>query len=65
MMNLAGRSNVPAAFEQPRFVRKRHHFHLILGLNYAYRFPGVVYQPRHAFQNDDFGSKFRIHIHRS
>ena len=36
-----------------------HSVHLILGLNYA------VYQPRHVFQNDDFGSKFCIYIPRS
>ena len=36
------------------YIIMRHNLHLILGLNYAYIFPGVVYQPRHVFQNDDF-----------
>ena len=35
-----------------------------LGLNCAYIFPGVVYQPRHVFQNDDSGSKCCVRIHR-
>ena len=40
---------------------KSHNFHLIWGLKCVYIFPGVVYQPRHVFQNDDFGSKLCIH----
>ena len=44
---------------------KSHNFQLILGLNCVYIFPGVVYQPRHVFQNDDFGSKLCVHIPRS
>ena len=44
---------------------KSHKLPLILGLNFAYIFPGVVYQPRHVFKNDDFGSKFCMRIPRS
>ena len=44
---------------------KNHNLHLVLGLSYACIFPGAVYQPRHVFQNHDFGSKLCVYILRS
>ena len=42
-----------------------HNLQLILGLKYAFIFPGVVYQPWHVLQNDVFGLNYAPHIPRS
>ena len=46
------------------YIAKAAVLHLVSGLSCAHEFPGAVYQPRHVFQNDDFGSKLCMHISR-